>query len=223
MFFVTVDWLLLVLVDIVLSDQLVDVEEDSWFQAISSVESSLVDRSEDCDFIYVMDVLRASHCLQDDDSDIFLLLEEQQYLNGKDISKVSRLQRRLIFDTISEILDRNGELPPWKSNMQQSESMVESTSVHEIWTEFQRIRDDREDGASEDMFEFICNVLKKDLTRDGASGWRDWPVETSQAVLDIERLIFKDLIGETIRDLAAFTGKCNLNNANNMPRRKLVF
>lgn len=204
-----------------LSDQVVDVEEDVWFQAISSVESGLADGSDDCDFVYVMDVLRASRCLQDDHSDIFLLLEEQQYLKGKDISKVSRLQRRLIFDTINEILDRNKQLPPWKSNAQ-PESMAEPTSVQEIWSEFQRMRD-REDDSSEDLFEVICSVLKKDLTRDSPTGWRDWPVETSQAVLDIERLIFKDLIGETIRDLAAITGKCNLNNAINMPRRKLVF
>lgn len=200
-------------------DQVVDVEEDAWFQAISSVESGLADGSDDCDLVYVMDVLRASRCLQDDNSDIFLLLEEQQYLKGKDISKVSRLQRRLIFDTIHEILDRNKQLPPWKSNAQ-PESIAEPT---EIWSEFQRMRD-RGDEASEDLFEVICSVLKKDLTRDAPTGWRDWPVETSQAVLDIERLIFKDLIGETIRDLAAFTGKCNLSNAiNNMPRRKLVF
>ncbi|KAG7011213.1 Protein LONGIFOLIA 1 [Cucurbita argyrosperma subsp. argyrosperma] len=189
-------------------DQVVDVE-DAWFQAISSVESSLVDGSNDCDLVYVMDVLRASRCLQDDDTDIFLLLEEQQYLKGKDVSKVSSLQRRLIFDTINEILDRNRQLPPWKS-------MAESTSVQEIWFEFQRMRDREDEEASEDLFEVICSVLKKDLTRDGGSGWRDSAVETSQAVLDMERLIFKDLIGETIRDLAA-------NNAMNMPRRKLVF
>lgn len=198
---------------------MVDVEEDAWFQAISSVESSLADRSDDCDFVYVMDVLRASHWLQDD-SDVFLLLEEQQYLKGKDISKVSRLQRRLIFDTINEILDRNRQLPPWKSSAQ-PESMAEPSSVQEIWSEFQQIKD-RED-TSEDLFKVICSVLRKDLTRDAPTGWRDWPVETSQAVLDIERQIFKDLIGETIVDLAAFPGKCNPNNMNNMPRRKLVF
>ncbi|KAA0057409.1 protein LONGIFOLIA 1 [Cucumis melo var. makuwa] len=202
--------------------QVVDVEDEGWFQAISLMESGLADGSDDGDFVYVMDVLRASRCLQDDDSDIFLLLEEQQYLKGKDVSKVPRLQRRLIFDTITEILDRNRQLPPWKSNAQ-PESMTEPTSVQEIWSEFQRMRD-RENNTSGDLFEVICSVLKKDLTRDAPSGWRDWPVETSQAVLDIERLIFKDLIGETIRDLAAITGKCNLNNTiNMMPRRKLVF
>lgn len=76
--------------------------------------------------------------------------------------------------------------------------------MHQIWSEFQRIRE--RDTAEEDLFDVICGVLRKDLAGDGVSGWGDCPVEMSEAVLDIERLIFKDLVGETIRDLAVFAG-----------------
>lgn len=189
-------------------DQPVELEDDIWSLAMSSLES----KSDDCDFVYISEILRASIYLPED-ADIFLLLEKQQYLKGKDTSKVSRLQRRLIFDTINEILDRNGQLPPWKPN-----SWTSSASLQQIWSEFQRIQERDE---SEDLFEVICGVLRKDLVMgDTISGWVDCPIEMSEAVLDIERLIFKDLIGETIGDLAVLSGDCNKVSA---LRRKLVF
>ncbi|KAL6214640.1 hypothetical protein ACLB2K_014072 [Fragaria x ananassa] len=164
--------------------------EDIWGQPICGNESE----SDDSDFVYVSEILRALNYLPED-SDIFLLLEKQQELKGKDTSRVSTLERRLIFDIIKIIIDRNRQLPPWKAVSWQ-------TSVPEIWSEFRRIRERDE---SEDLFEVICGVLKKDLAEDAINGWGDCSVEMSDAVLDIERLIFKDLIGETIRDLASIS------------------
>ncbi|KAE9460672.1 hypothetical protein C3L33_07451, partial [Rhododendron williamsianum] len=149
-------------------DQSGEFEEEIWSPAISPLRSKHEDESEeDCDFVYISDILRAFSYLPDD-SDVFLLLEKQQYFKGKDTSKASRLQRRLIFDTITEILNRNIQLPPW-------------------------IRIRGRDTAAEDLFDVICGVLRKDLAGDGVSGWGDCPVEMSETVLDIERLIFKDL------------------------------
>lgn len=173
-------------------DQFIESEDEVW--SLLSSES----KSEDCDFIYISDVIRAANFFPED-SDVFILLEKQQYLKWKDTSKASTLQRRLIFDTITEILNRKRQLPPWK---------VSSTevSLQQVWSEFQRIR---ERDISDDLFETICGVLKKDLAGDTINGWVECPVEMSETVLDIERLIFKDLIGETIRDLASFGGQCN--------------
>lgn len=193
-------------------DQQIELEDDIWSLGISSVESKSED--DDCDFIYVSDILRASNFLPED-SDLFLLLEKQQYLKGKDTSKVSRLQRKLIFDTINEILIRRRQLPPWKV-VSYTNSKSGQASLHQIWLEFQKIR---ERDSSEDLFNVICGVLKKDLAGDAING--DCPIEMSEAVLDIERLIFKDLIGETIRDLAAISRKCNPVAV--LPRRKLIF
>ncbi|EEF41384.1 hypothetical protein RCOM_0991200 [Ricinus communis] len=196
-------------------DQLAELEDDIWSPAISPIQLKSVENSDDCDFVYISDILRASNFLPED-SDVFLLLEKQQYLKGKDTSKVSRLQRKLIFDTIHEILNRKRQLPPWKASICISSS-GEQTPLQQIWSEFQRIR---ERDASDDLLEVICGMLKKDLAGDSINGWGDCPIEMSETVLDIERLIFKDLIGETIQDLAAFTGKCNQAT---LPRRKLVF
>ncbi|PIN15900.1 hypothetical protein CDL12_11460 [Handroanthus impetiginosus] len=198
-------------------DQSGEFEEEIWSPVISPIRSKRVEVSDDCDFVYVADILRASHYLPDD-SDVFLVLENQEYLKGNDTSKVSKLQRKLIFDTINEILDRNRLLPPWKAISWMNDD-VSTPSLDKIWLEFQRIR---ERDTAEDLFEFICGVLKKDLARDMITGWDDCPVETSEMVLDIERLIFKDLISETIWDLAALSSKGTLIPSM-MPRRKLVF
>lgn len=203
------------------ADQVVMELEDELLWSPSSIIqlSKLdhdVDSSDDSEFSYVSEVLRASNYLPED-SNLFLLLEKQSSIRGnKDKSKASILQRKLIFDTITEILDRNRQLPPWKA-VSISNSTPERPTLEQIWSEFQKIR---ERGPSEDLFEVICGVLKKDLAEDSINGWADSPMEMSEAVLDIERLIFKDLIGETIRDLATFAGKSMGLQA---PRRKLVF
>ncbi|XP_012473845.1 protein LONGIFOLIA 1 [Gossypium raimondii] len=195
-------------------DQVVESEDELWSpaSAMSTAESKSSDKSDDCDFNYISDILKASNYLPDD-TDIFLLLEKQQNLKGKDTSKVSKLQRKLIFDTINEILNGKGELPPWKLKYPWSGE----TSLQQIWSEFEKIR--RRDSA-DDLFEVICGVLRKDLAGDATTGWGDYPIEMSEAVLYIERQIFKDLIVETIRDLIGFSGK-----SNEVPtsRRKLVF
>ncbi|KAG8485499.1 hypothetical protein CXB51_021540 [Gossypium anomalum] len=195
-------------------DQVVESEDELWSpaSAMSTAESKSSDKSDDCDFNYISDILKASNYLPDD-TDVFLLLEKQQNLKGKDTSKVYTLQRKLIFDTINEILNGKGELPPWKLKYPWSGE----ASLQQIWSEFEKIR--RRDSA-DDLFEVICGVLRKDLAGDAINGWGDYPIEMSDAVLYIERQIFKDLIVETIRDLIGFSGK-----SNEVPtsRRKLVF
>ncbi|KAK6120060.1 hypothetical protein DH2020_046190 [Rehmannia glutinosa] len=193
------------------SNQNGDLEEEIWSPLISPIRSKHIEISDDSDFVYISDILRATQYLPED-SDVFLLLEKQQYLKGHDTSKVARLQRKLIFDTINEIIDRNGRLPPWKA----TGNITMLPSLDKVWSEFQRIRE-RDD--SEDLFETICSVLKKDLADDVITGWGDCPVEMSEAVLDIERLIFKDLICNSIGDLSALACRDTLSSM--VPRRKL--
>ncbi|KVI03897.1 protein LONGIFOLIA 1 [Cynara cardunculus var. scolymus] len=192
-------------------DLTVDLEDDIWSSVISPVLSAKDEDfiSDDSDLTYISDIIRASKYLPDD-SGVFLRLEKQQYLNGNDTSKVSKLQRKLVFDIVAEIVDRNRQLPPWNAI-----SFNECTnSVNHICSEFQKIRE-RE--PADNLLDLICGVLKRDLA--GNNGWGDHPVEMSEAVLYIERLIFKDLVSETILDLADFAGKSRFL----APRRKLVF
>ncbi|XP_051118727.1 protein LONGIFOLIA 2-like [Andrographis paniculata] len=194
------------------------MEDESWSSVISPYPSKCEELSYDSDFVYVSDILRAAHYFPEH-SDVFLLLEKEQYLNGKDTSKIPRLQRKLIFDTIQEILDRNSRLPPWKAVMNRKNSM--KPSLNEVWSEFQRIR---EVNTADDLFETICSVLKKDLSRDETTGWGDCPEEMSEAILDIERQIFKDLVSDAIRDLAEWASRNTSSPPSMMMlRRKLVF
>ncbi|XAR58588.1 hypothetical protein NMG60_11014055 [Bertholletia excelsa] len=195
-------------------DQLGELDEDDWNPLIWTIQSKGEHESDDCDFVYISEILRAFDHLPPE-ADIFLLLEKQQYLKGNDISKASTLQRKLIFDTIAEILHRNRQLPPWKVVQSPPFTANDRPPLHQIWSEFRRIR---ELDTAVDVFDMICRALRKDLAGDAIDGWRDRPMEISQAVLDIERLIFKDLVGDTIRDLAALAGH-NLVGV----RRRLVF
>ncbi|XP_073147158.1 protein LONGIFOLIA 1-like [Henckelia pumila] len=200
-------------------DESIDLVEEIWSPVISPIRSKSGGTLDDSEFLYISDILRAFRCLYDE-SDVFLLLEKQQYLKGKDTSHVSRLQRKLIFDTTTEILDRNKQLPPWKTASWDNHN-VNKSSLNKVWSEFQRIR---EANKAQDLFGVICGVLKKDLSAgDATTGWSDWPEEKSGAVLDMERMIFKDLIGETIQDLAALACSRSSSMSCQKPRRKLVF
>lgn len=168
--------------------------------------------NQDPDFVYMSEILRAlDH--PPEDTDIFLLLEKQQYLKGEDVTKASMLHRRLIFDMTIEIFERNRIMPPWKFPSWTNQKPL----LQNVWIEFQRIRDRQ---AADDICQLICGVLEKDLAADAITGWEDCPVELSQAVLDVERLMFKDLVGETIRELAINVWRIPAPAAS---QRKLVF
>ncbi|KAL1825971.1 hypothetical protein ACET3Z_012749 [Daucus carota] len=187
-------------------------DEELGSPGISSVNSKFEDEIDDNDYIYISRILRASSYLTEDD-DIFLFVEKQHYFKGKDYSKEARLHRKLIFDIAKEIIDQNKQLPPWKT-FSPKNSNISKPLARQIWSELQRIQEPTD--QSPDLFGIVCGVLKKDLAADG---WGDLSVKMSDAVLDIERMIFKDLIGESIRDLAEFAG----NSRFLAPRRKLVF
>lgn len=111
---------------------------------------------------------------------------------------------------INEILDRNKHLPPWKALNGDS-----LTSLKHIWSEFQKIREIN--SGDHEISDLISVVLKKDLVE--MNGWGDHPIESSEAILDVERMIFKDLVSEAIGDLVKVSGKCVFSRT----QRRLVF
>lgn len=187
----------------------VDYEDESCSRSISPAKSTEHEEfiSDDSDFLYISEILRVFQYLQEDHT-VFSSVEKHLY-KSNDTSNVSKRQRKLVFDVIVEILDRNRQLPPWKA------ASLSGTSLKQIWSEFQKIR---EINTGDGMLELISGVLKKDLIE--INGWIDHPMETSEAILDIERMIFKDLVSEAIGNLVEFfPAKCVFSR----PRRKLVF
>ncbi|XP_076951167.1 uncharacterized protein LOC143624373 [Bidens hawaiensis] len=163
--------------------------------------------SDDVDFIYISKIIRATQHFQEDPN-VFLSLEKQLY-NTKNTSNVSKRQRKLIFDVVLEIINRNVKLPPWKQVIDYSRALLKH-----VWFEFQKIR---EVNTGDGVLELVSGVIEKDLVE--IYDWRDYPIETSELVLDIERMIFKDLVSEVIREMIEISGEFRFLKA----RRKLVF
>ncbi|XP_073119862.1 uncharacterized protein [Henckelia pumila] len=192
-----------------------NTEEETWSTGVSPISQ---ETSESSDFLYISDIISASN-LFPGESDLFLFLEKQQFQKGRGSSKAStRLGRKLVFDTITEILKWIRRLPPWKNVSWTTYDDVSSPSLDKVWLEFQRIRD--RGGDAEDMYDIVCGMLKKDFDGDEVSGWRDFSTEMSETILDLERLIFKDLIGEALRDLAALASE---NRLSRMIRKKVLW
>uniref|UniRef100_A0A1J3GH42 Protein LONGIFOLIA 1 n=1 Tax=Noccaea caerulescens TaxID=107243 RepID=A0A1J3GH42_NOCCA len=177
-------------------------EDESWGGSMSMLS---VSPSSDSEYAYISDILRASDCIPRE-SDVFALLEKQQY------RMVSAEERRLIFDAVQEIVGRRRRLPPWRM-------VGEAEKMEVIWSEFQKMRKKKSSAEEEDLVGYVCGVLGRDLSEDR---WRDCEEDMSEAVLDIERLVFKDLIGETIRHLAALNR--SQSHSDSLPRtRRLLF
>lgn len=190
-----------------------NTEEAAWSTGVSPISQ---ETSEESDFLYASDIISVSN-LFPGESDLFLFLENQQFQKGQDSSKASRVQRKAVFDTITEILKWIRRLPPWKNVSWTTDNDVTRPSLDKVWLEFQRIRDR---GDAEDMYDIVCGVLKKDFAVDEITGWKDFPTEMSETILDLERLIFKDLIGEALRDLAALASE---NRLSRMSRKKILW
>ncbi|XP_076915442.1 uncharacterized protein LOC143574802 [Bidens hawaiensis] len=176
------------------------------YHALSSTEREEF-TSDDVDFIYISKIIRATQHFQEDPN-VFLSLEKQLY-NTKNTSNVSKRQRKLIFDVVLEIINRNVKLPPWKQVIDYSRALLKH-----VWFEFQKIR---EVNTGDGVLELVSGVIEKDLVE--IYDWRDYPIETSELVLDIERMIFKDLVSEVIREMIEISGEFRFLKA----RRKLVF
>ncbi|XP_047337019.1 protein LONGIFOLIA 1 [Impatiens glandulifera] len=154
-------------------------DEEIW----SPAAVSPMDEPNDIDFAYFTKILRASSGLP----------QEQEY---QKLGKTGRSNRKLIMDAVSEIIKRKEQLPPWESEFDEKKA----------WMEFESMRE-REVTDENDVYEMVCAALRKDLAGDAMNGWRERRVEIGETVVDIERLIFKDLIEESIRDVAFFGGK----------------
>ncbi|MQL90053.1 hypothetical protein Taro_022646 [Colocasia esculenta] len=182
------------------------VDEDGWIPSTSSMKSGkLNDESEidDSDFLYVSEILRSSDPQQMAESSSW---SEKTGDDAADSDpKAQPLHRRLVFDAVSEIVERRSQVSPWESFLR-SRSPTPGAKPRllpgEVWAELRRIQDH---DPADDLCDLICGILRRDMASSAAErAWVDRPAEMSDAVLDIERLIFKDLIAETIRHLATF-------------------
>ncbi|KAK1267347.1 hypothetical protein QJS04_geneDACA021854 [Acorus gramineus] len=127
-----------------------------------------------------------------------------------------RIHRKLLSDAAAEILERNRRVSPYEAFTRSRSAAAAAMEVPEmggLWAEVRRMVAEGVVASSDgDLCEVVRGALKRDLEgRD--RWWWDRSGELSELVLGIERLVFKDLIAETIGGLATSA----------RPRRKLFF
>ncbi|CAN6439569.1 unnamed protein product [Victoria cruziana] len=188
------------------SDEVLDSRSKESL-ASSCYDEDGIDEADLDDFRYVSDVVLASNLLQNTQamgkgsgaaSAVFSLLESRRKPGDSDRL---RAHRRLVFDTVMELLQRRRQQTPAKA----AEAFgADRRLLRQIWTEFRSIR---RVVAADDVFEVVSGVIRKDMSSAAAGdAWEDCAAEIGDSVLDIERLIFKDLVADAIRDLAFLVG-----------------
>ncbi|KAL0921608.1 hypothetical protein M5K25_008697 [Dendrobium thyrsiflorum] len=186
----------------------------NYFSGPPEPEPTLDQHHQPDDYAFVLDVLHESDLHRSGD-DAFAAIE-----NRHRTATSSTLHRRLIFDTVTELVNRKRHFSPW-DNFSGAVAATNATSlIREVWEEICQIQ---ERIPAADVMEATCSVIKKDMaaSSDREQGWVVSGEEMSEAVLHIERQVFKDLVADTIRELADLTGRCRRTVA--LSRRKLVF
>ncbi|KAG0455055.1 hypothetical protein HPP92_024347 [Vanilla planifolia] len=181
-------------------DHGVRVEPVRWIVLSDSIDGSHEESGSDngeSDYAYVRSVLlESSRHLSA--ADAFAAVEKRHHSS----SSPSPLHRRLVFDAVREIVERKRD-----------------SSLRKVWDELSRFREGTAAVEGD-----VMEVARKDLLTSAKAGGEGWEVarwdEMSQAALRIERLVFKDLVVETIREMANLAGRINRWTP---PRRKLWF
>lgn len=159
------------------------------------------------------EVVRACDRYGDASHAVYAILEKRR---GVDACKAARLHRRLVFDTVAEILDQKRRVPLWDAFSRPATASSEEDLLRHVWSELRRIGEPEAADADD---EEVGGAMRKDINGGRPDGWVRASAEMSDAVVHIERLIFKDLVAETIRDLTSATADARRL----LPRRKLHF
>uniref|UniRef100_A0A6V7QTH8 DUF3741 domain-containing protein n=1 Tax=Ananas comosus var. bracteatus TaxID=296719 RepID=A0A6V7QTH8_ANACO len=173
------------------ADQLADWEETRWSQEILTVGSDPCGfpESDDPDYIYVADILRSSDPHRDP-SDLCARREKRTNQPAQRVSTAA-----------------SSSTPSPRSSTG-SDTCPHGTPL--------RVPAGPRADPCDDLLDVTCGAFARDVAED--LGWAHPSAELSDAVLQIERQIFKDLVADTITVLADLAA-----DPRPFPRRKLVF
>ncbi|CAL4980371.1 unnamed protein product [Urochloa decumbens] len=197
-----------------------DPEDDEWALAPWPLVGP---ESGNPDYAYVAEVVRlfggarSSKCLRDP-SDVYKAAEERWARRGLPGGGDTWRQhdRRLLCGAVGEALERQRAAWPWEL-----EAWLRGAElVDHVWAEVRRALEPvavATELEAEDLNGVTCSAIRRDMAED-AGPWAPKQQkrvvcgdEAAEAVLQIERLVFKDLVADTIRELADRP----------LPRRKL--
>lgn len=116
-----------------------------------------------------------------------------------------KLHRKLLFDTVNEILIQKlaltGPQPePWLQPIKLAGVTPSGQQLlKELCLEIDRLQSDSSEGTLDDRDDGLKSYFREYVMHQVES-WKDFRREVSGMVLDIERLIFKDLVDEIVTD-----------------------
>ncbi|XP_059643240.1 protein LONGIFOLIA 1 [Cornus florida] len=119
-----------------------------------------------------------------------------------------KFHRKLIFDYVNEILVGKlalvGTSPePWlRPNKLARKTLNAQKLLKELCSEIEKLQTNKSECSEDDEEDGLKRILSKDVMHESES-WTDFCGEISVVVLDIERKIFKDLVGEIVIGEAA--------------------
>jgi len=190
-----------------------DPEDDEW------APSSWPCR--DPDYAYVADLVRllgGSRRTRRDPADAYKAAEQRRrHQRGGDPDDTW-----LLCGAVAEALESQRSACPWEP----AALLRGAELVAHVWAEVRRAGEPvvaRAAGEDADLNDVTCSAIRRDLAADSCGPWGSLQqgqrqrhgAEVADAVLQIERLVFKDLVADTIRELA--------DADRPLPRRKLVF
>jgi Domain of unknown function (DUF4378) len=167
--------------------------------------------SDDQDYLYLCEFLHVSsrHCVLSEASELLKKCHQS--------SDATWQQRGLVYDAVKEIMENSRQVSPWDAFTGRSGPAPHTLKQH-VWGEIRKIREPTVSFSElVDLNEATCRAIEKDFSAD--QRWNKQSIEISDAVLQIERLIFKDLVADTVKELADVASMDQYM----VPRRKLVF
>ncbi|XP_010260208.1 PREDICTED: protein LONGIFOLIA 1-like [Nelumbo nucifera] len=143
--------------------------------------------------------------------DLFFVLEQTKGTNEHNLEKVGRckpsrekLHRKLMFDTVNEILVK--KLPPsepWlRDNKVGRRTQNAQQLLRELCSEVEQFQANNLVCKYDDNDDNLKSILWEDVMHR-SDNWSDLRSEVAGVVLDVERLLFKDLVDEVVGGEAA--------------------
>lgn len=163
---------------------------------------------------YVEDILVASGCLKDLDRattvvqlhptgglinpELFHVLEKTKGCTDYGYHKKnmrSKIRRKLVFDTVNDVLGHKlatlGPFGPHKGGILNGKKLLK-----EMCSEIKSLQNNSEIGIHDEDDE-VLNIINADVNKR-SQDWDEYCYQVPGLVLDIERMIFRDLIDEVV-------------------------
>lgn len=196
-----------------------DADEERTYVKDLVIASQLTDASSFADCLWSV----TSYIIDPSIFDQFELNREQGdlSLSKKTSEDIERdvLDRRILFDSVNEILEANLSPTRWTSLLRTNvhKRPASQQLIQEVWDELKDIPCT----ASDEVCDTVYTILQKDLLKGRGQNWSNYDKELGQITTEVEKMIVKDLIDEAVRDLCTLGGRDLLHLPFEATRRQL--